>query len=509
MHVTDDLAEGGPAAAGAPGGAAVAGGARHLAHRRRRGAADRDRRADRGCERSPPSVGLTIGVVGHAGDGNMHPTIVFDRADPDQRAAGRRRVRRDPGRRAGAGRHGHRRARRRPDQAVDLLAREIGPVGLEVHRAIKGALDPAGLFNPGKVFRRAARATSRCACRMLSCPARPGRDRRRERRAAGRHRRRRRRHVGGVAGPPPARCRRPGDRRPRAGAARRPTRPAASPTGSAAWSPTATSWSPARPRSSRAQDIDVRTGTRADGDRPRRPGTVVTAPARRDRLGFDHLVVATGGRPVRPPSRASTPPASTGCTARRRRGAPRPRSPARGEAGRRGRRRLHRAGDGRGAARRGAWRSPSSTGRPLPMAHLRPRHGRAGRATPCGPMGIDLHTGEPVREIETDAAAGRGPCVTDAGGYPGRPRRARPRRAARTSRWPEAGLPLGATGGDRRRPPHAQPVAPEVWAAGDCVRDRPPGHRRSRCTSRSARTPTSRAGSPASTSAAATPRFPG
>ena len=42
------------------------------------------------CERISQDVGLTIGVVGHAGDGNMHPTIVFDRTDP---AAVRRRRR--------------------------------------------------------------------------------------------------------------------------------------------------------------------------------------------------------------------------------------------------------------------------------------------------------------------------------------------------------------------------------------------------------------------------------
>ena len=34
----------------------------------------------------------------------------------------------------------------------DWLAREIGPVGIRVHHAIKAALDPAGLFNPGKVI---------------------------------------------------------------------------------------------------------------------------------------------------------------------------------------------------------------------------------------------------------------------------------------------------------------------------------------------------------------------
>jgi FAD/FMN-containing dehydrogenase len=38
---------------------------------------------------------------------------------------------------------------------VDWLEREIGPVALDVHRAIKDALDPAGLLNPGKVFRSA------------------------------------------------------------------------------------------------------------------------------------------------------------------------------------------------------------------------------------------------------------------------------------------------------------------------------------------------------------------
>jgi glycolate oxidase len=33
------------------------------------------------------------------------------------------------------------------------LDREIGPVAMRVHRAIKAALDPANLMNPGKVLR--------------------------------------------------------------------------------------------------------------------------------------------------------------------------------------------------------------------------------------------------------------------------------------------------------------------------------------------------------------------
>jgi glycolate oxidase len=34
----------------------------------------------------------------------------------------------------------------------EWLAREIGPVGMRVHRAIKTALDPGNLMNPGKVI---------------------------------------------------------------------------------------------------------------------------------------------------------------------------------------------------------------------------------------------------------------------------------------------------------------------------------------------------------------------
>src|SRR5262245_59590883 len=33
--------------------------------------------------------GVTVGIVGHAGDGNMHPNLVVDRTDPESLAAGR------------------------------------------------------------------------------------------------------------------------------------------------------------------------------------------------------------------------------------------------------------------------------------------------------------------------------------------------------------------------------------------------------------------------------------
>jgi glycolate oxidase len=107
-----------------------------------------------GCVAISADSGLVIGVVGHAGDGNMHPTIVFDPADADQRE--RAFAAFDDILELGlslggtiTGEHGVGAIK------VDWLEREIGPVSLDVHRAIKDALDPDGLLNPGKVFRRA------------------------------------------------------------------------------------------------------------------------------------------------------------------------------------------------------------------------------------------------------------------------------------------------------------------------------------------------------------------
>jgi glycolate oxidase len=103
------------------------------------------------CEEIAADVGLTIGVVGHAGDGNMHPTLVFDASSPDETARAHDAFGRilDAGRALGGtvtGEHGVGRMKQ------EFLAREIGPVGIEVHRAIKRALDPTGLFNPGSMF---------------------------------------------------------------------------------------------------------------------------------------------------------------------------------------------------------------------------------------------------------------------------------------------------------------------------------------------------------------------
>ncbi len=105
----------------------------------------------RGCERISEKVGLKIAVVGHAGDGNMHPTIVYapDSADEFARAQQAFDEILEVGLSLGGtvtGEHGVGKIKR------EWLAREIGPVGIRAHRQIKQALDPENLFNPGSMF---------------------------------------------------------------------------------------------------------------------------------------------------------------------------------------------------------------------------------------------------------------------------------------------------------------------------------------------------------------------
>ncbi|MEU7137413.1 FAD-linked oxidase C-terminal domain-containing protein [Streptomyces sp. NPDC046261] len=95
--------------------------------------------------------GLFIATVGHAGDGNLHPTVVFDRSDPD--AARRAKEAYDAIMAAGlelggtiTGEHGVGTLKR------DWLERELPPRNLRLQREIKRLLDPEGLLNPGKVL---------------------------------------------------------------------------------------------------------------------------------------------------------------------------------------------------------------------------------------------------------------------------------------------------------------------------------------------------------------------
>jgi glycolate oxidase len=104
-----------------------------------------------GCERISEEIGLRVAVVGHAGDGNMHPTIVYEPGNEEEfaRAHVAFDAILDVALSLGGtvtGEHGVGKIKK------DWLAKEIGPIGIRVHRQIKQALDPENLFNPGSMF---------------------------------------------------------------------------------------------------------------------------------------------------------------------------------------------------------------------------------------------------------------------------------------------------------------------------------------------------------------------
>ena len=92
-----------------------------------------------------------IATVAHAGDGNLHPVFVFDRGLPEVPAAvwsAADEVFRAALELGGTltGEHGVGMIKRR------WLGEELGPESMAVHQAIKDALDPDGIMNPGKVL---------------------------------------------------------------------------------------------------------------------------------------------------------------------------------------------------------------------------------------------------------------------------------------------------------------------------------------------------------------------
>jgi glycolate oxidase len=99
---------------------------------------------------------LKVCTFGHAGDGNLHPTILTDERDQEEvhrvelafeeifhaaiRLGG-----------TITGEHGVGEAK------ANYLDLKVGPAGIEVMKGIKRAFDPKGLMNPGKIFARNAR----------------------------------------------------------------------------------------------------------------------------------------------------------------------------------------------------------------------------------------------------------------------------------------------------------------------------------------------------------------
>jgi glycolate oxidase len=98
---------------------------------------------------------LVMGTFGHAGDGNLHPTILADKNDADEM----RRVHLAVDEifatalKFGgtlSGEHGIGVAK------MKYLRGEIGESGLGLMRSIKNALDPTNILNPGKLVPSAA-----------------------------------------------------------------------------------------------------------------------------------------------------------------------------------------------------------------------------------------------------------------------------------------------------------------------------------------------------------------
>ena len=99
---------------------------------------------------------VVLGIGGHAGDGNMHPTILFpevnEEAEKEAQAAIKRIIR--TGLDLGgtiSGEHGiglHK---------SEFLAWELGDVQVELLKRIKKAFDPKGIMNPGKIWKHGSR----------------------------------------------------------------------------------------------------------------------------------------------------------------------------------------------------------------------------------------------------------------------------------------------------------------------------------------------------------------
>ena len=101
-------------------------------------------------ERIGEKYSLLIGTFGHAGDGNLHPTIVINKDDADEVARAEKsladifNLALDLGGTI-TGEHGVGSAK------LPYLRQKLGDVSLALHRNIKSVFDPDGILNPGRV----------------------------------------------------------------------------------------------------------------------------------------------------------------------------------------------------------------------------------------------------------------------------------------------------------------------------------------------------------------------
>lgn len=105
----------------------------------------------RGVSEIAKKYNITIGNFGHAGDGNLHPTILTDERDKEEFARVEKAIEEifDLALKLDgtiSGEHGIGSTKAR------FLVKEVGEVGMAVMKRVKDALDPNGILNPGKMF---------------------------------------------------------------------------------------------------------------------------------------------------------------------------------------------------------------------------------------------------------------------------------------------------------------------------------------------------------------------
>ena len=105
----------------------------------------------RGVNEIAKKYNIRIGNFGHAGDGNLHPTILTDERDKEEFARVEKAIEEifDLALRLDgtiSGEHGIGSTKAR------FMVKEVGREGVEVMKKVKDALDPNGILNPGKMF---------------------------------------------------------------------------------------------------------------------------------------------------------------------------------------------------------------------------------------------------------------------------------------------------------------------------------------------------------------------
>lgn len=105
----------------------------------------------RKIEELEQETGLTMVSFGHAGDGNIHVNVMYDRKDDTQRQKAEQAVEAifDHTLALGgtiSGEHGV------GTTKAPYLSKELGPTEIDIMKKIKNALDPDHILNPGKMF---------------------------------------------------------------------------------------------------------------------------------------------------------------------------------------------------------------------------------------------------------------------------------------------------------------------------------------------------------------------